>query len=249
MSRLFLDRFMPSQYTQFLYVDGDVHIAGPLERLIDVELAAGQFMAANDPMTFMLRDRGAQSRDLAGHLQSIGLSSERADTYFNTGVLRINRAGWDAIGEQAWNLARSGSLPFRFPDQDPLNIVSAAHRLPMSLAWNFPIFMRNAWVEAAIKPCMYHFMSQPKPWHGSFAPWTAAAHAPYVDLMRRYPSLAAYNPAMPLRSRVRYKLQQLYKQAIETCTWGLGERRGRILGYEASIASHARAWPAAFSQL
>ncbi len=241
MSRLFLDRFMPAQYSHFLYVDGDVHITGPLDQLIDVRLAAGRFLATNDPMTFMLSDRDAQSQDLANHLQSIGLSRERADTYFNTGVLRINRAGWDDIGQEAWRLARAGSRQFRFPDQDPLNIVSAGSRLPMSLAWNFPIFMRNARVEAAINPRMYHFMSKPKPWQGTFAPWTAQAHQPYVDLVRRYPALAAYNRGMPPHWRVRYKLQQLYKQATETCTWGFGERRGRILRYEARIASESLA--------
>jgi len=191
-------------------------------------------------MTFMLTDSSAQSRDFASHMEAIGLGAGRAAGYFNTGVLRINRAGWEETGLLAWQIAHRQSGKFRFPDQDPLNIAAVDSRMPMSLAWNFPIFMRNARVETAIKPCMYHFMSSPKPWQGIFAPWSSTAYAPYVEAVRRYPALAAYNPPLPLRRRLRYQLQQLYKQVTETCTWGLGERRHRILRYEAQmmLANH-----------
>jgi lipopolysaccharide biosynthesis glycosyltransferase len=236
MARLFLNRFLPAGYTQYLYIDGDVHITGSLDPLIDADVPAGRFLAANDPMTFMLSEGGSQSRDFTSHMAAIGLDSGRADAYFNTGVLRINRAGWDDIGLRAWNIARAGAANFRFPDQDPLNIAAQESRMPMSLAWNFPIFMRNARVESTIKPCMYHFMSNPKPWQGAFAPWNAAGHAQYVEIIRRYPWLAPYNPALPRRRRIRYKLQQLYKQVTETVTWGFGGRRSRILRYEARMA-------------
>jgi hypothetical protein len=75
-------------------------------------------------------------------------------------------------------------------------------------------------------------MSNPKPWHGTFAPWHADAHAPYVDAVRRYPSLAAYVVAVPLKKKLRYHLQQRYKQVTETMSWGFSERRDRILRYE-----------------
>jgi len=236
MARLFLNRFMPPQYAQYLYIDGDTHITGPLDPLLDAEVPAGRFLAANDPMAFMLADKGAQSRDLARHMALIGLTPEQAGFYFNTGVLRINRSGWDETGLQAWDVAHKGSRTFRFPDQDPLNIVAVDSHMPMSLAWNFPIFMLNARVEADIKPCIYHFMSSPKPWQGVFQPWGPRACAPYADALRRYPSLSPYNSALPLRRRVRYHLQQGLKKASETVTWGHSERRRRILHYEKQAA-------------
>jgi hypothetical protein len=232
MARLFLNRILPGSYSQYLYIDGDIHIARSLDPLIDAAVPQGRFLAANDPMTFMLPESGAQSRDFASHMKAIGLDADQAGAYFNTGVMRINRVGWDDIGLEAWKVASKGEHGFRFPDQDPLNIVATKNRLPMSLAWNFPIFMRNARVEASIKPRMYHFMSNPKPWQGSFAPWKKAAYAPYVELMRRYPALAPYNAALPLKRRIRYQLQQRYKQITETYGWGFGERRHRILLYE-----------------
>jgi lipopolysaccharide biosynthesis glycosyltransferase len=241
MARLFLDRFLPDDCDQILYIDGDVRIVRSLDPLIDARVPDGHFLAANDPMTFMLPDSDAQSRALASHLRAIGLGPGRAGTYFNTGVLRIARAGWDGIGSRAWRLVQDNGQAFRFPDQDPLNVVAGSRRMPMSLAWNFPIFMRNARVEAQIRPCIYHFMSRPKPWQGAFAPWDARVFMSYVEVMRKYPALAAYNPAMPARLRARYTLQQLYKQATETWLWGFSARRGRILRYEERARPFGRA--------
>jgi hypothetical protein len=87
LSRLFLDRFVPDGYAQILYIDGDVRIVRSLDPLIGADVPDGHFLAANDPMTFMLPAADAQSRALAGHLASIGLAPAQAAAYFNTGEL------------------------------------------------------------------------------------------------------------------------------------------------------------------
>ncbi len=232
-ARLLLNRFIPKQYTQYLYIDGDVQITRPLDPLIDADVPAGQFLAANDPLTFMFPEHGVLSGELARHLRAIGLSPDQARSYFNTGVLRISAAGWEETGTRAWRLIRDNPGRFRFVDQDPLNMVAQDSRMPMSLAWNFPIFMRNAGVTAQIAPCITHFMSAPKPWQGAFAPWGAEVVRPYREALAKYPALAPYNPPFPLRRRARYQLQQFTKRAIETCLWGMSERHARILRYEA----------------
>ncbi len=233
LARLFLNRFVPAQYDQFLYLDGDVQIQHPIDPLIAADVPPGRFLAANDPMTFMLGDRDGPSRDLAAHLHMIGLDHRHAEGYFNTGVLRIARAGWDVTGARAWKLVRDSGRPYRFPDQDPLNLVAADARLALSLAWNFPIFMRNARVEPCIRPRILHYMSNPKPWQGVFAPWGAAAFAAYARAVSDHPALAPYSAGLPLQRRVRYHVQQRYKQMLEAWTWGHGHRRKRILRYEA----------------
>jgi lipopolysaccharide biosynthesis glycosyltransferase len=239
MSRLFLDRFLPVQYQQILYLDGDVQISRSLDPLIEAEVAPGQFLAVNDPMTFLLADRDAQSLDLARHMAAMGLTPLQAGRYFNTGVLRINRTGWEAIGQRAWALTQNGP-PSRFPDQDPLNRVATDCHLPLSLAWNFPIFMRNARVEAAIDPCITHFMSNPKPWQGSYLPWDAQACAPYDDAITTYPALGLYRQALPLRRRIHYRLLQTAKKLLESRKWGYSARRARILEYENRVMLSAR---------
>lgn len=234
LARLFLNRFVPPEYTQFLYLDGDVHILHSLDPLLETEVPPGYFLAVNDPMTFLLADHGSQSRDLAQHLRSLGLTDEQASRYFNSGVLRINRAGWDEIGADAWKHFQSAGGRGRFPDQDALNVVAVDKRMPLSLTWNYPVFMRNSRVESAIQPRIKHFMSSPKPWHGAFPPWTEKSCVPYADLLRAYPALTPFHRRMKWRARVTYHLQQRGKKYIETFTWGLSQRRARIFQYEAA---------------
>ncbi|NYF79929.1 glycosyltransferase family 8 protein [Granulicella arctica] len=241
LARLFLDRFVPSKYRQCLYLDSDVHILHSLDPLMDVEVPQGHFLAANDPMTFLLADNGSLSRKLGQHLLSIGLSQEQSLQYFNSGVLRICREGWRTIGSDAWEQFQRMGRSSRFPDQDALNLVGAERRLPMSLAWNFPIFMRHSRVKAAINPRIEHFMSSPKPWHGAFPPWTSAAYRPYRSALKKYPSLAVYAHGMPASTRAVYHVQQRGKQMLETLTWGFSERRSRILAYEAECLFAAAA--------
>jgi lipopolysaccharide biosynthesis glycosyltransferase len=232
LSRLFLNRFVPARYTQYLYLDGDVQIRGPLNSLIEASVPEGRFLAANDPLTFLLQDGSALSRDLGKHLRSIGLSDNLACSYFNSGVLRINKNGWDVIGESAWTECRKNAKLSRFPDQDVLNLVAGASRIPMSLGWNFPIFMRNSRVEFEINPRIYHFMSNPKPWQGLFPPWTIEAYKPYMRVAQLYPSLAPFYRPLPSHMRHLYQIKQHWKKAVETVSWGFSERRNRILRYE-----------------
>lgn len=237
LARLFLNRFVPAGYTQYLYLDGDVQIAGSLDPLIDAEVPPGHFMAANDPITFLLADRGRFSRELALHMRSIGLTGDQALGYFNSGVLRIAREGWDEVGREAWHFFQHSGTSRRFPDQDALNVVGVERRLPLPLAWNYPVFLGNARVAGQIQPRITHFMSSPKPWHGAFAPWTREACQPYLDALATYPALRPFHRPMPRHKRWIYTLQQQVKRCQETLTWGFSRRRGRVLRYEARCAS------------
>jgi len=232
MARLFLDRLLPDDYARILYIDGDTQIVGSLDALLVTEPPAGHFLAANDPMTFTLSGNRPDGRAFVRHARSIGLSDDQMKSYFNTGVLFINRDGWDATGQAAWRLIQQRGRAFRFPDQDPLNVVGADTHLSMSLAWNFPIFMCNVDVAPSINPAIYHYMSRPKPWQGGFLPWRSPATLPYVQTVQRYPVLERYHPRFPLWDRVRYHTQQRWKAILEPITWGVGERRRQILQYE-----------------
>jgi lipopolysaccharide biosynthesis glycosyltransferase len=232
LARFFLNSYVPQQYGHYLYLDGDVHIHASLDPLIHADIAEGHFLAANDPMTFQLAEDGPQSGAVAAHFNSLGLSPRQACGYFNSGVLRINRKGWEGIGREAWEYYRRHRRIITFPDQDPLNVVASNRRERLSLAWNFPVFMYNSRVRFQISPKITHFMSSPKPWHGSFPPWTRESYKPYADALKRYPELAPFRHRLPLRTQARYQLQQRGKQITELITWGLTRRRDRILGYE-----------------
>jgi lipopolysaccharide biosynthesis glycosyltransferase len=240
LARLFLNRLVPAEYDQFLYIDSDTQVTGSLDPLIEFPVPAGQFLAANDPMTFALSGTGSHSRRIIEHFEAVGISPHESSRYFNTGVLRINRDGWEEIGLGAWKLFQKNLQVSRFPDQDVLNITGGIHRIPMSLAWNFPVYMRNSRVEAQIEPRIYHFMGSPKPWHGVFPPWSRQAHQPYLQAIKKYPNLASYLSVMPRQKRFRYTFQQYYKKVLETFTWGLSDKRGRILSYESAVAAKSK---------
>lgn len=241
LARLFLDRFVPKHYTDYLYLDGDVHILDSLDPLIDIKLPRGSFLAANDPLTFLIGDRSRLSRQLRMHLSSLGLGEEESLQYFNSGVLRICASGWKQIGQEAWGHYKRIGGPSRFPDQDALNLAGRGHRLPLSLVWNYPVFLRNSRLKTDIQPRVKHFMSSPKPWHGPFPPWTKSDCEPYLDALRTYPQLASFQPiALSSRDRVLYRLQQNGKRLVESVTWGLSKRRDRILDYQATCLSLSR---------
>ena len=105
-ARLFLDRLIPTNYQRLLYIDGDTQICGALDALIEAPVPAGRFMAARDPMSFELAKGGVKNQRIAHYFESIGLLPEQNNRYFNSGVLRINRHGWDEIGQEAWALLR-----------------------------------------------------------------------------------------------------------------------------------------------
>jgi len=246
-ARLFLDRFVPAHYTQLLYVDSDTQIVGSLDPLIRADVPVGHFLAAADCVAFLTDEVARRSRWMRGYLDRIGC--QNSDNYFNSGVLRINRNGWTAVASQAHAFCRSLPSEFnRFWDQDGLNAVAGSARLPMSLKWNFPIFMRNCRVEEQVKPIVYHFSSSPKPWNGNFPPWNQRATLPYVELIQQYPELAQYMPSFSRIRKMKYFLQQRMKRCHETLAWGLSSRRKRILEYESlaavrQLCSEKRATP------
>ena len=238
LARLFLTKLVPAAYAHFLYIDGDTQIRGSLDPLVGYEVPSGKFLAANDPMTFAFTGRNSHDRKIAAHFQSAGFSAAECGRYFNSGVMRMNRDGWGDIEAAALKLYFDRDAASRFPDQDVLNLVGRGHSIPMSLAWNFPIFMLNAQVEATIAPRIYHFMSKPKPWEGVFPPWKSDARRPYLQVVRDYPAIADYVTPMPAAAQLRYQAQQRYKRFIETFTWRLSAKRAMILDYERNVAAY-----------
>ncbi len=233
MARLLLDRLVPAGFDEFLYLDADIQVVAPLDPLLSRPVPVGHVRAALDPMA--LRVRCGESA-VAARMRAAGIAPERCAQYFNSGVLHIARDGWDAIGQAALAQHRAAPPDQPFPDQDALNIAVGARVLPLSLAWNFPIFLRNAGLDRAIRPGILHFMAQPKPWHGAFPPWSDAEVAPYRAVLARFPQLAPLLPAMPPLRQTKYAVQQRVKRVLEAASWGRGKLRAAVLAAETQLA-------------
>lgn len=232
MARLYLDRIAPPEYRQLLYLDGDTQITGNLDPLLAAYVPRGQFLATKDPLAFSLSSENSEHDKQAIYFRSAGLSPMQGRGYFNSGVLRINRDGWDEIGREAWRLFCSMRNHTKYPDQDALNLAGWDQHIPMSLRWNFPIFLRNAGVEKRIQPRIVHYMGRPKPWHGGFLPWGKAGYQPYLDALRQYPELIPLSEQIPHFRRLKYHGQQHYKRIWECLTWRQGFRNQAMLAYE-----------------
>jgi len=233
-ARLVFHRWLPSIYTDLLYLDSDIQIVSPLAPLLALPLPAGQVRAALDPMAFWVRGGGQRGDAAAARMQSAGIPSDRCAHYVNSGVLRMRREGWDEIAQAALSHLADHGPTLQFRDQDALNAAGASRILPLSLAWNFPTFMHNAGLHAVIRPAILHFMAQPKPWHGAFPPWTIRETRPYRDLVARFPALGAWAAPMPALRRTRYAVQQRVKRAMEAHRWRRDPLRAAILDSEAA---------------
>lgn len=219
MARLLLDSLVPAQFAEFLQLDCDVQVVSSLDRLLAAPVPAGRVRAALDPMALLVRAGGRDGARMQARMQAAGVAPADCVDYFNAGVLHIARDGWAAIEAKALALFRATPPGQPFPDQDALNIAAAGRTEPLSLAWNFPIFLRNAGLHRAIQPAVLHFMARPKPWQGSFPPWSATEMRPYSELLGRHPALAAYLAPMPWLRWLRYAMQQQVKRELERWKW------------------------------
>jgi len=234
---LFLDRYLPDGCERVVFVDNDVQFWVSPEELFELDLPEGRFGAAADPMAFMLDDMGRRSARLRRYMEGLGLGGALGRRYLNTGLLVLDRRDWPGICAEALHFLRTWPDRCHFADQSALNAASGGTHTLLSLRWNFPIFLRNCGVEEAIAPAMYHFMAQPKPWHGGFRPWGDPFTKPYTELLRAHPALARHAGRMSGLRRARYLLQQEMKWAGETVTWRFGARRRRIMAYEREEAT------------
>jgi lipopolysaccharide biosynthesis glycosyltransferase len=233
-ARLFLDRFVDPKYESIVYVDGDTQIVGDLDPLLKVQLPAGKFLAARDPMALAIDWNNRESSRQRTYFKSIGLPLDQARQYFNSGVLRLDRKSWISISADALRAADLRKETFKFPDQDALNLVAGSDCLTMSFKWNFPVFFLNIGVAETIRPRVYHFMSNPRPWQGPFEPWGRKWHTTYRDLVQQYPKLAPYVQTLSAPKYLKYFFQQHYKKGIENVVWRCQEIFEKISAIESS---------------
>jgi lipopolysaccharide biosynthesis glycosyltransferase len=171
MCRLLLDKFLPDQYEQIIYIDGDTQVWNSLEALEAFQVPSGRFLGCPDYATV---------KDFVDGKPLI--------KYFNAGVLKFNRDGW--IGQEAFDLYLEKNT-FKFHDQEALNIVGQEALIYISNKWNYPKQFLSI-LPDEIKPSIVHFMAHPKPWHGVYYPWGRREYAFYTKAREASPILNKY---------------------------------------------------------
>lgn len=165
--RIFLPELLPD-VERVLYVDVDVLVVDRLDPLWELDLDAYYLAAVTN----------VPEQHMIAHAQDLGLDGPGA--YFNSGVLLMNLELMrrHRCSEALAECARERAGELLWPDQDALNIVLGAHRLPLHPRWNamnsirtFPrseeLLGVTAVNEARLNPAIIHFEGprENKPWH------------------------------------------------------------------------------------
>jgi lipopolysaccharide biosynthesis glycosyltransferase len=154
-TRLCIDQLLPNEVTRFIYVDCDTLFRAPIEELEATDLQGRPIAAVLDPHAWLL----CNGRDVR---QNWALF-DPASPYFNSGLILVDRAGWQAANPKSVldSLIESGRLQTLFYDQAVLNIAFRDNWLPLDQMWNYSSPHRAF---EGLNPRMVHYTGRRKPW-------------------------------------------------------------------------------------
>ncbi|MDR3475600.1 MAG: glycosyltransferase [Devosia sp.] len=155
-ARLLLDRLLPPEVERLLYLDSDLYVRAPVERLIELDLDGKSIAAAPEPGRHHL----VRGDDMRTRMEPF----DPADPYFNSGVLVIDRAAWgraDLPGFLA-ELQRTGEIDRLYHDQDVLNLRFRNDWLRLDPLWNLT---KPHPALRALDPMIVHYTTGMKPWN------------------------------------------------------------------------------------
>ena len=187
LARLMISEFIPAQYENLIYLDGDVSVAGDISPLLATRLPHGAVAAVAENFILHEEPDGRTPVWLTSILQEVGLSSAR--DYFNSGVMAFRADTWSEVGPKAMAYYRENEASCRHHDQSALNSVLAGRWLRLGLGYNFQSFFVPVVAADAVNRRLLHFSSSPKPWVSAASPWDPWLGAPYRRLAARHGAL------------------------------------------------------------
>ncbi len=236
MARHFLDQLLSNTYTNIIHIDGDTQIYASIDPLIQAPLPSGRIFAAPDPMALLFGEPDRLSLKTTAYLHSIGLPSNIAGRYINSGVFRVARSDLKAIDLEIQKQCEKNLPKYFFTEQDAMNVAFGDSISLISMKWNYPAFFEFFEYDFIESEHIKHFMSNPRPWHGPFMPWGKAAHSPYVDMISAHPQLRNYYRPMSKRTVARYIVQQRVKKFMDSRIWKTKSIARKIREFEKHAA-------------
>lgn len=163
MYRIFIPELFGSGVKRALYLDCDLIVKKDISRLWRMPLRGRLAAAAIDPSDAKMSRR-------------LGLPR---GSYFNSGVLLINVAGWrkHRVADRVIRYMQKRGSRLRFPDQDALNVVLNGKTRLLPMEWNCPAFRSHLHPSHAI----LHFMTPNKPWLPRGNPQGKQQYAKYLE--------------------------------------------------------------------
>lgn len=182
--RLFIPKVLPQHVQKVLFLDADMIIRQPIDKLWNLEIEAFSHAAAI-------------AAGMDDYPREIGLPAE--SLYFNAGLLLINLQAWRElqIFERGCELLEKNADRIQWWDQDVLNILLNRQWLPLDLTWNAQPFIYEAEFQnsaelqtkyerfqssaAIADPAIVHFVGG-----GSAKPWHFYCTHPFKDDYRKF---------------------------------------------------------------
>lgn len=154
-ARLFLHEIVPSEIERLIYLDCDLFVRVPIEKLYELDLGDNAMAAGLDPFrTGFQTRRDHKPKRLF----------DPADPYFNAGVLLIDTRKWteiDIVGTITQTLDETEIASLYF-DQDILNYVMKGRWHVLDYRWNL---QEPKTVHEPMDPFIVHYTGVKKPWN------------------------------------------------------------------------------------
>lgn len=162
--RLFIGPLLASEAAFVLYSDCDIVCLRAFPPLPDL---VGRVMAA--------------ALDVEQDFHNRALNRPSDTPYFNSGVLYIDTARWNALNLTEATLSHRAQHPeYRYPDQDALNVRLKDDILPLDRAWNTFWDLYKADPEAHADAIFLHYTGH-KPWLRWSDDYLEPHFARYID--------------------------------------------------------------------
>ena len=217
---------------QFVYLDGDVDVLGPLAPLGLLPLAPGHIAAAGIKEELMPSGNPEKLKSWARHLERLGLKPQNG--YFNAGVVLADMEAWAVLGREALAFYWSNQGACRYLDQDALNAVAMPSRQRLSPRYNFQRVFFSLGLEEILRPRILHFNVSWKPWMATPFTRTWQSRKPFEASKEAMPGLwnCTYPNRLPLPRKAAYHAGALRKTVKES--FGSAKRREAFLSNLAS---------------
>ena len=230
-ARFFISKILPDDFDSVVYLDADTQIFGSIFELQAAPFGNKSIMAAPDPMSLISEHNSKIGKASLAHFNKLNLHYSKHEAYINSGVMRLNMSHWDAISRECVSMISDRKDLFYF-DQDAINIVAKNDLILLSLKWNFPAFLLNSNIKVLPAPCIVHFMSNPRPWHGSFMPWGKEYYFNYKTLFKNFPQLESLTEGISILRIIMYKILMLEKFIFESAIWKSNAVKMQLITYE-----------------
>lgn len=155
-ARLLFDKLLPPEVDRLIYLDSDMMVLAPIEKLWTTELGGKSLGAVPERWGAFI----ATGRDFRNNRDLF----DPADPYFNAGLLLIDMERWRAakVADRIVEFTEKGIMDRIYYDQDFLNILFRNDYHPLDSKWNVigPDFAHEG-----LEVYNLHYVGRAKPWN------------------------------------------------------------------------------------